>query len=1042
METLTKLYIKEIVSRHGVLISIISDRDSHFTSSIWQSLQSALGTQLDMSTTYHPETDRKSERTIQTLEDMLRACVIDFGKGWEKHLPMAKVGDVQTTGIEIIHETTEKRVQIRQRLQAARDWQRSYANIRQKPLKFQVGDQVMLKVSPCKVSSDLENKENLTLGEQANMYDANVDDQPVQDMAQSDPDIFQADDCDAFDSDVDDEPTVLNLENAIDHHEIPNEVQHIKILDSDSADIGNSNVIPYEQYVKHNEESVIPSGASSVQYDDYMLHENSAYVPDDSFTTTLDIYKDQVAIYEQRAKFKLTDREQKMDDQMCMLIQEHNFREEKLKKKLHSLQLQLNQTIHHNNIMQDNVNTLQEYFKQKEMKLLNDFSRLKTLKNKLENKLYAQDQSIQTVHMMLKPKTMCDEHREKDIVDPNLFHLKKAKMVQSTLYDGDEIFKPHHIPVTVHDSEETLEMAKTTRQKMFEKMNNPKSVAKRVKIIPPNYSKENFLATSTPQTQLTPEQVFWSLDLEKRKAEELKANTQPLRKLTAATMSFHFKLLKEHFEGVPKTLVIKVKEMKEIFKSMEAEVDQNAIDLGVLCDDDDEDYTIAITPILSTEEPVDSLIMEDEHIDTILKTESNEVIKFSVEDLVPNPSESEIPANNSHELLFAISYSNPNFSIDDIDYVEASPPDSELVSLEEVKDDILHEKLLNIHLLIAKIEYLNNNPTPDHVLKSPSLFHIPVEDNDSFFEKSDTSPSYSDNSLPEFKTFSDHTEETSSGSTTTHADYYLPKYDSFIFEIEPEQGELTSVVMEDNLGEPRVHVPNVLPTHPTLMLNSDFIPSDDSIGSDLEVSFPFGTRNKIFDPGIFFEVQSMSFLSRDTFYISFIRDPLCPVIETFLPFSSENEDQVFNPGHQTHVERTDQAFCHELAHVEFCCEETVRFGNDHFGEIMCYGDYVIGDSVISRVYYVKGLGHNLFSVGQFCDSDLEVAFRKHTCFVRDLDSVDHIKGTRGTNLYTISIEDMMRYSPIFLLSKASKNKSWLWHRRLNHLNFGTINDLA
>ncbi|GJX54790.1 reverse transcriptase domain-containing protein [Tanacetum coccineum] len=90
METLTRLYIKEIVSRHRVPISIISDRDSHFTSRFWQSLQKALGTQLDMSTAYHPETDGQSERTIQTLEDMLRACVIDFGKGWEKHLPLVE----------------------------------------------------------------------------------------------------------------------------------------------------------------------------------------------------------------------------------------------------------------------------------------------------------------------------------------------------------------------------------------------------------------------------------------------------------------------------------------------------------------------------------------------------------------------------------------------------------------------------------------------------------------------------------------------------------------------------------------------------------------------------------------------------------------------------------------------------------------------------------------------------------------------------------------------------------------------------------------
>ncbi|GJX42054.1 putative reverse transcriptase domain-containing protein [Tanacetum coccineum] len=141
-----------------------------------------LGTHRTCSTAYHPQTDGQSERTIQTLEDMLRACVIDFGKGWERHLPLvefsynnsyhasikaapfealygrkcrspvcwAEVGDVQLTGPEIIHETTEKIVQIRQRLQAARDRQRSYANVRRKPLEFQVGDRVMLKVSPRK----------------------------------------------------------------------------------------------------------------------------------------------------------------------------------------------------------------------------------------------------------------------------------------------------------------------------------------------------------------------------------------------------------------------------------------------------------------------------------------------------------------------------------------------------------------------------------------------------------------------------------------------------------------------------------------------------------------------------------------------------------------------------------------------------------------------------------------------------------------------------------------------------------------------------
>ncbi|GJR94934.1 retrovirus-related pol polyprotein from transposon TNT 1-94 [Tanacetum coccineum] len=121
---------------------------------------------------------------------------------------------------------------------------------------------------------------------------------------------------------------------------------------------------------------------------------------------------------------------------------------------------------------------------------------------------------------------------------------------------------------------------------------------------------------------------------------------------------------------------------------------------------------------------------------------------------------------------------------------------------------------------------------------------------------------------------------------------------------------------------------------------------------------------------------------------------------------------------------------------------TVKFRNDQVAKIIGYGDYQIGNVTISRVYYVEGLGHNLFSVGQFCDSNLEVAFRQHTCFIRNLEGVDLLMGSRGDNLYTLSLGNMMASSPICLLSKASKTKSWLWHRRLSHLNFGAINHLA
>ncbi|GKA43424.1 hypothetical protein Tco_0736148 [Tanacetum coccineum] len=166
--------------------------------------------------------------------------------------------------------------------------------------------------------------------------------------------------------------------------------------------------------------------------------------------------------------------------------------------------------------------------------------------------------------------------------------------------------------------------------------------------------------------------------------------------------------------------------------------------------DDDEDYIIAIIPVLSTNKPVDSLIMEDEHLDAIPATESDEVIKSSVRNLVPTLSESEgIPDKMCDD----------DDSYENIEYIEASPLNLEIDSLEEVNEDqeekefdledifqiqdvILREKLLNISRLVTNIESLKDNPTPDRVLKSPSSFPIPIVDSDSFFKESDTSFSY------------------------------------------------------------------------------------------------------------------------------------------------------------------------------------------------------------------------------------------------------------------------------------------------------------
>ena len=180
LERLCRLYIQEIVRLHGVRVSIVSDRDPRFTTHFWKSFQKAMDTRLTMSTTFHPQTDGQSERTIQVLEDMLRACVLDHKGSWEEHLPLVEftynnsnkasiqmepyealygrpcrspicwteVEESSITGLDLIRDTSEKVSSIQQRLLIAQSRHKSYANVRRQPLEFEVGDHVFLKVMP------------------------------------------------------------------------------------------------------------------------------------------------------------------------------------------------------------------------------------------------------------------------------------------------------------------------------------------------------------------------------------------------------------------------------------------------------------------------------------------------------------------------------------------------------------------------------------------------------------------------------------------------------------------------------------------------------------------------------------------------------------------------------------------------------------------------------------------------------------------------------------------------------------------------------
>ncbi|GKE37533.1 hypothetical protein Tco_1460938 [Tanacetum coccineum] len=227
--------------------------------------------------------------------------------------------------------------------------------------------------------------------------------------------------------------------------------------------------------------------------------------------------------------------------------------------------------------------------------------------------------------------------------------------------------------------------------------------------------------------------------------------------------------------------------------------------------------------------------MGDEHLDTIP----------SVENLVPIPKK-----------------------VNDVDQEEK---EFDLEDILQIQDVILREKLLNVHRLITNIESLNDNLTPDHVFKSPSSFPIPVTNSDSFFEKSDTFLYYSDNSLPEFEPFSDDTEETRSGSTTTHANNSLPEYDSFLFEIEPDLGELTNVVIEEV---------------------DTFLVPEDSIPPGIESNFyPGGGEINV--------SQNVEDDNSFTFVIRTFHPFLTYPVDSPLLLSTGSEDIIFDPGIST-----------------------------------------------------------------------------------------------------------------------------------------------
>ncbi|GJX13685.1 hypothetical protein Tco_0205443 [Tanacetum coccineum] len=819
--------------------------------------------------------------------------------------------------------------------------------------------------------------------------------------------------------------------------------------------------------------------------------------------------------------------------------------------------------------------------------------------------------------MLCKPKPCYDELNKVAISYKNPLCLTRAKQVQPVLYNGHEIIKTNHVPAIVHNTEDTLEIAEITKEKMNDKMKDPECVTHKVKIAPPDYSKENYLATFTPQKQLTPEQIFWSQDLIKMNAEALKKPTTASRPIKALTVyppntpatlvprvlptksqvkinifaliqrfsefdktckkritptgltkgerGFEqtkecyltevipfFKTLKEHFEGIQKALTKEIKEMKDIFEKLKAEVDQNVVDRkhdeieqkNLLIANDNliadclskevfyvatnselnvsrftemhDAHTIVKARCLELEVELSNLrdkIQKDNHNELVKRFSNLEVNHLNLqlkhqnlkENFGNNPPS---PARDTPDFdsVFVIGQMKASLQGKDnitqlTEQVTVLQEQNELFRAEnekikqhykELYDSIKITRAKHIEQTTAlttknenlkaqiqnKVKSVTEDPAKLIVLAPETLREIVEEakvkrplDRSIVYSCRYTkhsqelleyaigtcSKDYNQRDKKKKQVIFEEQCDTSNSNTHKHVDQLNTQKTNA--PVPPSTGvncctdtsgsqhrsntkknrispakDVNKIKVEEHPMTNKSHLRTTNRVDSSSSSKRTVINSNSdsvcqtcnkclmSVNHDMcvvdylqSVKAPPSIHNihnvvckvkQVWKPKQVRQVwkptgkvlTSVGHQWRPTSRILTLGEQ-CPLTRLTAPnvvSAKQNEYQAITCANQQEPNQNwGSNFSISPSSSVFKCRNfvkkfigTVRFRNDHFSAIMGYEDYVIGDSVISRVYYVEGLGHNLFSVKQFCDSDLEVAFRKHTCYVRDTDGVE------------------------------------------------------
>nr|GEV14436.1 hypothetical protein [Tanacetum cinerariifolium] len=621
------------------------------------------------------------------------------------------------------------------------------------------------------------------------------------------------------------------------------------------------------------------------------------------------------------------------------------------KRELHSIKLQLASTINRNKSMVEEVSFLKKDFKQKENKYLEDFLDMKSLKEMVKDKLIKQDQSLQIVHMLCRPMPHYNELNKVAIGYKNPLCVTRTKKIQPALYDGHEIIKDNHTPAIVHNAEDTLEIAKITRKKMNAKMNDPECVTRKVKIAPHDYSKENFLATFTPHKQLTVEQIFWSNDLMNLKSKALKGRTKVSRQIKALTV---------YPPNTPATLVPKVLPTKsqvkihiftliqfflEFDKTCKKRITPTGLTEGEMgFEQTKECYLKEVIPFFKT------LKDNFEGIQKDLTKEIKEM-KDVFEEL-----EAVVTQYAVDRKLFSVeTNSELNVARFTEMHVANTTVESRCLALEANNHDNQKELINHFSKLEGK----------DNIIRQlkKQLSQLQVT-------RSDTDRTPKDGVRALLRPYESSGRKDFLNGTKNYVELIVSRLRNnrdahldYLRHLKESVKTIHDIVEEAKL---LAHIPLIGKKQVTVAKPSD---KSDRTTHKHVVTVKTQKTNVLVPPSIGVNSYPNTGGSQPK---SHVKPNRISPVKGVNKLPVEDQPRANKSHHRTSNRVDSSSYSKHITGdssrlMNFMKKfiGTVRFGNDHFGAIMGYGDYVIGNNIISRLYNVEGLGHNLFSVGVF-----------------------------------------------------------------------------